>query len=548
MKVIIYCRVSSKEQEETGYSLDAQEEMLRDHAIKKSYVVAKVYKVTESASKWQIRKTLGEMLTYAEKNGIEIILVEKIDRLTRSLKDAAIVDDWVHDGETREVHFVKEHFVLNRNTKAHENFVWDMKVAVARFYTNNLSEEVKKGQAEKLRQGSLPTKPPPGYQTIGDKGHKVHVLNESTAPIIKKMFDMYASGNYSMKALTAFGKEEGLRTRTGHCYGKSQIESMLKDPFYYGAVRWNGKIQDVGGTHPPLITKEVFDKIQDVRTGKKPPHYNRHQFQFRKMLTCGECGGTITAEIKKGLYVYYHCNHYRDCSQKTATPEKIIEDQLFGVFKFFESITSQEAEVIKTRIKQNHAQEIEYKENVIKTLNERYGALQRRLDNLYNDRLDEKITVTFWQTKQKEITDEQAGLQEQLTKLKSEEAKYFEIWLNIVDLARRAREIYEKRSPEQRRILLSHIFSNLMLKDDNVIPTLKKSTGALAKRVQQRLDSEKSFELSKKRSTKGQSDSFESLHPALLALADDFRTIDWVREYPFPTIALKEIRDLLIAT
>src|SRR3990167_6399459 len=201
LKAVIYCRVSSREQEETGYSLDAQEQFLKEYADKNGYGVVKLYKVTESASKWQLRKTLNEMLAYAEKHGVKVILGEKIDRLTRSLKDAAIIDDWVHGESGREVHFVKEHFVVSKETRAHDNFVWDMKVAVARFYTNNLSEEVRKGQKEKLAQGWLPTKPPLGYKTIGEKGHKIHVIEEQTAPGVRQMFEWYATGNYSLARL-----------------------------------------------------------------------------------------------------------------------------------------------------------------------------------------------------------------------------------------------------------------------------------------------------------------------------------------------------------
>lgn len=138
--------------------------------------------------------------------------------------------------------------------------------------------------------------------------------------------------------------------------------------------------------------------------------------------------------------------------------------------------------------------------------------------------VDEKITVAFWETKQKEIIGEQSALQEQLARLKTEEAKYFEIWLNIIDLARRAREIYEKRTPEQRRVLLSHIFSNLVLKDGKVLPTLKKSTEALAKRVQERLDVEKSLELQKALVIKGRKAHKTPQTDSLLPLASELRT------------------------
>ena len=209
IKAVSYCRVSSKEQEDTGYSLDAQEKSLQEYA-KDKFTIAKTFRISESASGRQIRKTFNEMLMYATKHKVPVILCEKIDRLTRNLKDAASVSDWLFENPNREIHFVKESFVVNQNTRAHENLVWDMKVAIARFYTNNLSEEVKKGHREKAAQGWLPTKPPIGYKTIGEKGHKIHVIDENTGPLVQKMFQIYSNGNYSLSKLLEVMHCEGV--------------------------------------------------------------------------------------------------------------------------------------------------------------------------------------------------------------------------------------------------------------------------------------------------------------------------------------------------
>jgi site-specific DNA recombinase len=487
-KAVIYCRVSSKEQEETGYSLDAQEKLLKEYADKKSYAVVKVYRISESASGKQIRKTFNEMLDYVDRNNIRFIICEKIDRLTRNLKDAATISDWIQDNEEHEVHFVKENFVVNKNTRAHENLVWDMKVAIARFYTNNLSEEVRKGQKEKISQGWLPSRASLGYKTIGEKGHKIHILDEKTAPLVRKMFEYATTGTYSLTALVEKMFAEGLRSINGKKVSKSRVEEMLKDPFYYGCIRWKGEVH-TNGKHEPIVTKEIFQKVQDVLTRKKAPHYKSRDHIFKKMIKCGECGGNISGEIQKG-HVYYSCKHYHPCTQKGMTKQGDVENKLFGVFKFFQAITPDEAEELKNKIKANHAQEIEYKETAIKSLNERYSSLQRRLDHLYDDRLDEKVSRDFWERKQKEITTEQAELLEQINKIKSEEAKYFEIWLNIIGLARRAEEIYKKRSPEERRLLLVHLFSLLTLKNKETGYTLKQPVAVLAKRVQQKIDAE----------------------------------------------------------
>ena len=491
-KAVAYCRVSSKEQEETGYSLPAQEKLLVEYANRKDFNLIKVFPVAESASGEKQRKIFNEMMDYMKKKNINILLCEKVDRLTRNLKEAVVINDWIEAETERQVHFVKQNLVIHRNAKSDEKFRWDIEIVLAKKYISNLSEEVKKGQKEKIAQGWLPSRPPMGYRTIGEKGHKTHVLDEKVAPFIKKTFEMYASGNYSMKAIVELLYKEGFRSRNGYKLAKNRMEAILKEPFYYGAIPWNGQIIP-DGKHEPIITKEMYDKVQDIRLGRKTPHFNRHSFIFSKLFKCQECECTITAEIQKGI-IYYHCNHYKNCSQKRYTPEEKIEEKLVGVFEFFKSITKKEAEEIKTKIKKNHAEEIKYKENALKSLNERYTSLQGRLDRLYDDRLDQKITNDFWEKKNKEITEEQKQIQDQITKIKSEEAKYFEIWLNIIDLAFRAKEIYAKRSPAEKRLLLSHIFSNLMLNDKEALYKLKKPVEVLARRVQERIDREKTFE------------------------------------------------------
>lgn len=513
-QAVIYCRVSSKEQEETGYSLSSQEKLLVEYANRKSLETAKIYSVAESASGSKQRAVFSEMMAYITKHDIKNLLVEKVDRLTRNLKEGVVANDWIDEDPERRLHFVKQNLVIHKNAKSDEKFRWDIEIVLAKKYISNLSEEVKKGQTEKIAQGWLPTKPPIGYRTVGEKGHKIHVIDAEKSPFIKKAFEYYASGNFSLMALRDRLYADGLRSASGGKLAKSRLNDLLRDPFYYGALRWNDVVYQ-RGSHEPLVSQELFKKAQDVLSGKTTPHYRRHEFQFRKKLTCGECGGGITAEIQKGT-VYYHCNHYRACTQKKFTPEKKIEEQIFGVFSFFENITPTEAEQIKAKIKENHAQEVEYKETALKALDTRYNALQRRLDVLYDDRLDSRISTEVWEQKQKEIVDEQAAIIEQKKQLKSEEARYFEVWLNILDLARRAREIYERRSPDEKRLLLAHIFSNLMLKDEKVTYTLTAPIQVLAKRVQQRIDAEKSFEPAKRGSKKGKSDSFESLHPALL--------------------------------
>ncbi len=514
IKAVIYCRVSSREQEQTGYSLPAQEKLIDSYAKRKDFPITKKFLIAESASGKKQREVFGEMMNYIKKNNINILICEKVDRITRNFKEAVVVNDWLEENLDRQIHFVTQNLVIHKNARSDEKFRWDIEIVLAKKYIANLSEEVKKGQKEKIAQGGYPGRATLGYKTKGDQGHKIHVPDEKSAPFIKRMFEYAGSGNYSITSLVVKMYEEGLRSTNGGKVVKSRIEDMLKDPFYYGCIRWNGELH-TNGAHEPLVSKELFQKVQDVLTRKKAPHYKSHNHVFKKMVKCGECGGNVSGEIQRG-HVYYSCKHYHTCSQKGVTRQEEVENQLMGVFEFFETITPEEAEEIKNKIKADHAQEIEYKETTIKALTDRHSSLQRRLDRMYDDHLDEKITRDFWERKQKEITDEQSSLLERIAKVKSEEAKYFEIWLNIIDLARRASEIYAKRTPEEKRLLLTHIFSNLTLKDKKVSHSLKKPFEVLAKRVQERIDQQKIFEQQKTLTTQGRKGDLQPDTNALL--------------------------------
>ncbi len=138
IKAVIYCRVSSKEQEETGYSLPAQEKFLRDYAEKNGFRVVKVFAVSESASGKIRRKIFNEMIDYIRKNNISIIIVETTDRLTRNFADVPIIDKWILENKNNQIHLAKEGCILNTSSKSHEWFMWRVKVATAEYYVRLL--------------------------------------------------------------------------------------------------------------------------------------------------------------------------------------------------------------------------------------------------------------------------------------------------------------------------------------------------------------------------------------------------------------------------
>jgi len=205
---VMYVRVSSKEQEQ-GFSIPAQRQLLNEYAQREGIHVVQEFEDVETAKRAG-RSSFGEMVAFLREKSstCRILLVEKTDRLYRNIKDWVTIDEL-----SIEVHFVKENVVLSEDSRSSEKFMHGIKVLMAKNYIDNLGEEVRKGMIEKARQGHWPTVAPVGYQN-NRATHRIEPDPER-APIIAKLFEWYASGEYSLKALTKKAAAVGLTNRTG---------------------------------------------------------------------------------------------------------------------------------------------------------------------------------------------------------------------------------------------------------------------------------------------------------------------------------------------
>lgn len=462
VKAVTLCRVSSKEQEVEGYSLQAQEKLLDDYVEQKNLENKKPFVISESASGHKQRQIFNSMLEYIGKHGIKEIVCEKVDRLTRNLKDAVAVNDWIDKSSEHQVHFVKEGVVLNSKSRSNEIFIWNIKIAVAKYYIDNLSEEIKKGQKEKLAQGWLPTRPKVGYKTVGEKGHKIHVIDEDKMPFVKKMFELYASGNHSLNKVTDQLYNEGLRSTGGYKIPKSRVHRLLSEPYYIGFNRWNGQLTP--GNHETFISKELFDKVQEMMTRKKAPKYGRHNFLFRGAIICKGCGGTIAWEIKKG-HKYGHCNHYKNCDQKTFSKEyEIVEQLVREGFQDLEIVNQKLVNWLRRALKEGHKDEAAFHSSSVKELNMRYNVLTNRLNQMYIDKLDGKIETDAYNRNLQDFSSERQEVAEKIKKHSVADQNYKEIGSNLLEIALRANEIFQKsENIDDRRALINLVLANLTL-------------------------------------------------------------------------------------
>ena len=283
--------------------------------------------------------------------------------------------------------------MIHKNAKSHEKFQWDIYLVLARNFSNNLSEETKKGLDEKNAQGWYAGNHKRGYKTVGTIGHKVWAIDdspESEALFIKEAFKLYDTGEFTLATVGRSLFKEGWKTKLGKPIGRSEVHNLLSDCFYCGEFVWRGK-HHKNANHPPLISKELFYRVQERMCRKLTGKYRKHDFLFKDM-TCGECNRSVVGDVRKG-HVYYHCTRYgTNCTQRSYTLEKDVNDQIASLFEGLEVKNTRTVKWIRKALKESHADESVYHNNALAELNRQYALVQNRLNALYDDKLNGKIT------------------------------------------------------------------------------------------------------------------------------------------------------------
>lgn len=460
-RAITLARVSSKEQEEEGYSVDAQTLYLKKYCQGKDLKVIEPFEIAETASKPEMRKKFQSMLSYLAEHKIKHLVVEKVDRLTRNSQSAIEIDNWLAEDSERHLHLPKNGLVLHKGSSSQDRFMWDIYVAVAKQYTNNLREEVHKGVMEKLRQGWYPgTRPPVGYVHTGDKGHKIQIIDPVNAPLVKLAFELYDTGNYSIKTLCAELKNHGLVNRVGKPLSKSYVHYMLRDKFYIGIMTWL-KVE-YHGNFVPIIDEDLWERVQArLGSGTTPRVEKRLTLMHRKAL-CEECGGTVSWYEQKGHW-YGECKSNKPCTVRGCARQDKIEEELADYFSELIAPSTALIAWVKKELRQSHASETEQYQASIDKLQSSLRRLDLQIKVLYEDRLDGRISSEVYDQKFKEKTAERKSIAKNIERLSDENTDYIEQAIDILELTQNAAEIFRTKPVEEQRILLGDIFSAITL-------------------------------------------------------------------------------------
>ncbi len=473
---VCYSRVSSKEQEREGYSIPAQINLLEKYAQDNDFEIIEIFKEAETA-KASGRKQFNAMLKYLEANpDVKYLLCEKTDRLSRNFWDIAKLDKLINE-QGLSIILVKDNIVLSRDSKSNDKFMFGIQALMAKNYIDNLSEEVKKGQLEKAKNGKLPGgKVPFGYLIDKNKG-EIYV-DDLRAPLVVQMFEMYAENKASLKMMAQWARENSvMRHNSTRPLTKSQIERILKNPFYTGKFKWNGILYD--GIHAPIISKDLFSATQKAFKAHNKPQYQKKQFAFSNMMLCSVCGCKVTSQIKKGKYVYYHCTGMRGSDHRQYLPESHIESELKRYLGPI-SLSKDEVSKIQDKMRESHARDQKNKSREQARLSTRLQSLDKWIEQSYIDKIEGKISEKQWQASTTKWEQEAEQIRSQIDALSKNGPANLEKAEKILELSQKLPMLWDSKNNHEKRKLTDMLYSNCLLDGRSLSVTYRKPFNVIA--------------------------------------------------------------------
>lgn len=480
-KAVIMARVSSRGQEEEGFSLEAQAKHLAIYCHNHQLTVLKTFKIAESASKTEQRKTFKEAMKFIAKHKVNNLVVEKVDRHVRNLHDAVETNDWLVADETRKVHFVKDAIVLHKNSRSQEWLNWGMRVVLAKNYIDNLREEAMKGWAEKLAQGWMPGPPPPGYMTVVKDGRRIHDFNPATYKSMQRIFQLLLEPQYSADSIRHKMTEFGLVTGKGRPFSKSHAHRILTNPFYIGIIRWNGK--EYPSKQPKLISEELFYAVQKKITRNRPEKYRKHNAILKGILTCEHCGKNVTWQLQKGR-MYGSCQRkLPECKAQSFIREDAVLEMVQGKLDELICPSPEVISWLTTLLRQDFELSVNNLEEAQKALDERIERIKRMDEMLYDDKLAGVISEERFRTKHESFTSEINDLLRQKGGISQTYQQKYMAGIAAIELSQDAKRLFadEKTSNDDKRAILTKLFEKITLKNNSVSVKYTKLTQAIAK-------------------------------------------------------------------
>jgi site-specific DNA recombinase len=556
LRYFIYARKSSEGDERQALSIPSQ----KDEALKLfgNLEVVEVIEEKHSAFTPHNRPAFTRMIERIRNGEAQGIIAWHPDRLSRNEVDAAILTYMLRTGELLDLKFGSYSF----DNSPEGIMMLQFALSQSQYSSAKLSKDVKRGLEKKRSMGWQPGVAPSGYRNTPDleKGTRVLLEDPERFPLVRKMWDLMLTGLYSPERIVnTANKEWGYTTPSkkksgGKPMARSSIYTLFTNPFYYGVFespRGSGVWHK--GSHRPMITEEEFNRVQVLLGRKGRPRAKTRESAFTGLISCGECGCSITADPKNQLicseckykfsyenrtscpkcsvgidrmknptilhYIYYHCTKKRGSCSQRGLEVKVLEKQINSFLETIEIDQKYVGWAIK-HLKKAHTLESSTRETITDSQQTAYNAICKKLDQLLELRMNDEVSEEEYKGKKSKLMKEKEHLQELLKATDARQESWLELTEKTFAFAHYSRYWFTKGDLKKKREIFSTLGSNMTLKDKKILIQAEKPFSIIQSGLTELGAEKASLEPTMQGSTKRKEAAFAAPNPILLRRQD----------------------------
>ncbi len=407
----------------------------------------------------------AEMLSLIEKGKADGIISWHPDRLARNSVDGGKIIHFVDRGLIKSLKFPTFWF----EPTPQGLFMLSIAFGQSKYFVDSLRENVKRGLRQKIRRGEWPGKAPIGY--INDRNTRKIILNKKKYSYIKKVFEMYATGKYTLLQIRNFLREKGVLSNTNKPISISMTQNILTNHLYYGAMIYKGEYHLA--THEPIISKKLFDKVQEVMKNRGRVHeIKKHNFSFLGLMKCASCGASITAEKQKGHH-YYRCTKKKGlCQEKHFLREENLLEQIKTYLQKV-SLSSQDTEKVLFELDKEKEQAKEQTKTTVQNLKIQLKEIETKLEKLLDLHLEDNLSTEEYSVKKQKFLTEKLEIQERINDFEQKGLSWLEPAREFVLSLNQATKLLSSENKEEMKTFLKNIGSNHILQNRQLIFSLK---------------------------------------------------------------------------
>lgn len=471
---LIYCRVSTEEQAEKGYSLDTQEKLCRDFAERNGFHVGGVYRDEGKSGTSLARPALQDLLAKcSESELISAVIVQETDRLARNTHDHLTIRALLQKAGVKLISVAQPMLDDSPEGKMIDTIL----ASVNQFQSDISGRKVRKALQEKFDQGWWPALAPVGYINVatgepgdGQRVRKVVRNDPVNWHLVREGFQLYLTGDYAADELRDLLYQRGVRSQTGKRLPHSVMVRMLKSPFYAGLMLWKGQRRI--GRHEAMITLAEHARILEIVDAHNlgASRRRKHNFLLRGFAFCNMCSHRYTAEIHtRKEKSYYHCAARRAHSNRRQNVEVLdLEQQAADRFKSIEFSSSFTDAVVKALTKVNCRQR--------QTLGVKKQALlnQQKAIETKRDRAEEKLLAgvlsdDVYLRLRTKFSQQLQGLQEEFGSLNSQRDFDTDVIREVLALTTDIFRAYQKAPAALKRQYLGLFWERFLVQDREIV-------------------------------------------------------------------------------